>query len=388
MSTSVKIAIDATLLSSFHGGGKDQVLLNLLKGFEALKQSERFRIVCYPEQVSALRAIIPSGDFICLPKRREEYQRNKGRIRRILTSLWVRNFPVHRALKESGCQMVFFPTYNTSMRRLPIPSIFIPHDTQTMRKDCGISLWARMCKNIPLWFDIRLRDRVVAISRFDESEIRRFFPKQAYKIIQIYNPIDMDPPEIFDPVREKNIVAINVQFCHKNTSTLIHAFELLEEQNELSLILIGKISPYTVRLKSYVEERELQDRIIFTDFISKEALDNYLDNCALYVNPTFYEGFGMTAVEAIIRGVPTLVSDVTANRETTRDLCNYYSPAGDPEALASAMAEALNRPYDPAAAEARSREICQAYNYRTIAGRYLELFRSVADMRGAKEREA
>lgn len=64
-------------------------------------------------------------------------------------------------------------------------------------------------------------------------------------------------------------------------------------------------------------------------------------NSCLYINPSLFEGFGMTAVEAMILKVPTLLSRVSANYEVTKGLCHYYEPADDVEALAAAILDFL-----------------------------------------------
>ena len=108
--------------------------------------------------------------------------------------------------------------------------------------------------------------------------------------------------------RKKDIVAINLQFHHKNVITLIKAFELIKDKTECNLVFIGNVPDRVKYLKEYVTSHNLDDRIIFKGFVEDEERNYLLENCRLYVNPTLYEGFGMTAVEAIILGVPTLVS--------------------------------------------------------------------------------
>lgn len=101
---------------------------------------------------------------------------------------------------------------------------------------------------------------------------------------------------------------MNLQFHHKNIITLIKAYELIKTQIEYKLVLIGNVPDRVAYLKEYVTEHHLEEDVVFTGFATEEKVNKFLGACALYVNPSVYEGFGMTAVEAIIKQVPTLVS--------------------------------------------------------------------------------
>ena len=97
-------------------------------------------------------------------------------------------------------------------------------------------------------------------------------------------------------------------------------------------------------------------------------------NARLYVNPTLYEGFGMTAIEAMIDQIPTLVSGIPTNYEVTQGLCSYYEPPEDEQALAEKMLECLSRPYTQKELLEISITIREAYRYDKISRDYFEHF--------------
>lgn len=99
-----------------------------------------------------------------------------------------------------------------------------------------------------------------------------------------------------------------------------------------------------------------------------------MSDCDLYINPSLFEGFGMTAVEAMILKVPTLLSKVSANYEVTAGLCKYYEPADDVEALAQAMVDYFKEPYTKEQLDSASIAMINRYDYRTIAAEYMDLF--------------
>ena len=87
----------------------------------------------------------------------------------------------------------------------------------------------------------------------------------------------------------------------------------------------------------------------------------------------------MTAVKAIILGVPTLVSKIPTNDEVTQGLCEYYYPPEDEKVLAEKLIECLNKKYSSDVLEESSKRIYELYNYRHISKLYLRLFRAVME---------
>ena len=110
-------------------------------------------------------------------------------------------------------------------------------------------------------------------------------------------------------------------------------------------------------------------------FVDGKKKRELLVNSCLYINPSLFEGFGMTAVEAMILKVPTLLSRVSANYEVTKGLCHYYEPADDVEALATAILAFFKEPENGEALEDKSKEMLKMYDYQKIAAQYMELFR-------------
>jgi glycosyltransferase involved in cell wall biosynthesis len=62
-----------------------------------------------------------------------------------------------------------------------------------------------------------------------------------------------------------------------------------------------------------------------------------------FVLPSLYEGFGLTALEALAAGVPTVVADRGALPELCGDAAQLVDPT-DPEAIAGALERALDGP--------------------------------------------
>lgn len=176
------------------------------------------------------------------------------------------------------------------------------------------------------------------------------------------------------------ICALNIQFHHKNIITLIKAFELIKDEIPHNLLLIGKVPERVKYLVDYVDKNHLNDRIHFTGFIDDEEMYYFLANCSLYVNPSLYEGFGMTAIEAMIFEVPVLVSKIPANYEVTQGLGYYYEPADDSHKLADAIKNCLENPPSQDELHSIKAQMNQTYNYKIIAQQYYDFFSSLMNI--------
>lgn len=365
----MRVGIDGTFITPVHQGGKDQVLLNLLRGFEAIGVAEDIVVTCDPKVERIFASSSPSARRIPVGMSRPD-----GRPAPLIRRNWTRTFEIPRKLLKAGAQCILFPSYNTSLRRLPVSSAVIPHDVQPSVRREAFSFRARAVKGAYLAADFRLRDAIIAVSDYDRRTIEEFYPEYAHKTVRIYNPIAVSPGTAVSP-REPLILAVNIQHVHKNTMTLIRAFEALLDVFPHRLVLVGRLSTCGSSLMEYVERRpELSRRVEFTGFLPDGDLDRLYRTCALYVNPSLFEGFGMTAVEAMIKGAPVLVADVAANREVTAGLCGYYEPADDAAALASVMRSVLERPYDVKRAERSAEILYDQYRPDVVAKEYWALF--------------
>jgi mannosylfructose-phosphate synthase len=61
-------------------------------------------------------------------------------------------------------------------------------------------------------------------------------------------------------------------------------------------------------LKEQVAQLNLQDRVVFSGFVPDEELPDYYRAADVFVLCSRYEPFGMTAVEAMASGTPTVVT--------------------------------------------------------------------------------
>jgi glycosyltransferase involved in cell wall biosynthesis len=83
------------------------------------------------------------------------------------------------------------------------------------------------------------------------------------------------------------------------------------------------------------------DAVVIAGYLSDADLPRVVAGAVAVVLPSRYEGFGLPALEAMACGVPAVVSDLPVLREVTGGLAKYV-PVGDADALATALAAAVD----------------------------------------------
>lgn len=369
----MKVAIDLTFLRERYGGGKEEFVNNLLKGFSENGQGAGVLLMAWPERVSTLRESFPDSKIISIEIRLPGWIKNTKK------ELIFRSMLLPRILREEKADVMFFPVGYSGFRKIPLPTVINTHDIQFVdkpwRTPWHISKLIRFLYGVDFW----LRDRIIAISKYDQKVFQQHFPQYRSKSIQIYNPIIFSD-ESWKPQKDPGyILAVNVGYPHKNTKTLLEAFEILAKKVPQDLILVGNSYMDVGLLEQWIALHPYKERIHWKGFVSRQELEQLYSQCSVYVTPSLYEGFGMTAVEALGMGIPVVASRETAIPEATREMARYYEPTQDHKALAEAVFESLTSPPSIEQRERAKKEMRQSYDYRVIAESYWSLFEGLVE---------
>jgi glycosyltransferase involved in cell wall biosynthesis len=371
----MKIIIDLSYIRSLNSGGKTRFSFILLKGISKTDTKNDYTIICNDGLNDFIKSTFPAFKTVAI----KDYHRFKNKkIIYMLIKLMYRTFIIPHIIKNQNPDVVFFPHDCVCLlnRYKKIKTVMLPHDIQPISNPMRWSFIMRYYFKIYYPQDFKYMDKIIAISDADKSEMETFFPRYIKKYKKIYNPIDTDAYEEFtyNSVKQNTIVAVNYAGPHKNCLTLVKAFGSIIKKTECNLILIGNPDN---NINEYIKAHGLENRITVTGYIDDYTKNNYLANCRLYVNPTLFEGFGMTAVEAIMLGAPSLLSDIPVNREVTLGYADYYYPPEDADVLAEKMLESLAKTHSDEELIMRAKIITEKYNYINAAKEYINLFEGV-----------
>ena len=122
-------------------------------------------------------------------------------------------------------------------------------------------------------------------------------------------------------------------------------------------------------LKSQAEALGIGNKVYFTGYLNQKQVQKMYKCSDIAVFPSTYEPFGIVALEAMLAGIPTVVSDVGGLNEIIQhELDGMKSYAGNSNSIADSILTLL---YDHALASKVSKnakiKVKQEYNWNKIA---------------------
>ncbi len=153
-------------------------------------------------------------------------------------------------------------------------------------------------------------------------------------------------------------------FANKNVEAVLRAWRLFAaSEREIDLRICGLGGAARRRAEALVAELDLGNRVDLLPWLSDTAFQRMFAGAAVVLFPSDFEGFGLPAVEAMLLGIPVVISDDPALLEVTGGLATVASSDGAAE-LAEAIVRALATPPNRLA---EARERAQELTWRATA---------------------
>jgi glycosyltransferase involved in cell wall biosynthesis len=110
--------------------------------------------------------------------------------------------------------------------------------------------------------------------------------------------------------------------------------------------------------------------------LSASAVAEELSRAAIFCLPARYEPFGLAALEAALSGCALVLGDIPSLHEVWDDAALFVDP-NDPKALAVTLQNLIDRPEMQASLARRAQRQAKHYSIKTMAERYLCLYRGL-----------
>lgn len=212
---------------------------------------------------------------------------------------------------------------------------------------------------------VREADRIIAISECTKRDIMHFGKVPSEKIDLIYQSCStyFKQRESEQKLQEVNshymlppryVIGVGTIEERKNMLLAVKAMLLLPE--ELSLILVGRPTPYADKIQRFIEEHRLGQRVRMLHNVPNADLPAIYQMAEVAVYPSRYEGFGIPVIEAIQSGLPVVAGSGSCLEEAGGPDTLYVSP-DDVEGMAAAITQVLK------GAEGREQRIERTQDY-------------------------
>ena len=330
-----------------------------------------------------------------------------------LTTMWTAGFPEPmtfslRAARELRGRLGEFDVIHDNqslgwgllaLQRAGAPLVTTIHHPITVDRelDLASASWRRRL-TLRRWYGFlrmqravarRLR-RVVTVSRSSAEDIVRDFGVDPTRVEVV--PLGVQP-EVFGAREHERVPGRVVAMASadsplKGIATLLEAVAKLRTERDVTLTLVSRPTPGgpTERL---VDALGLHDAVRFVSGVTVEELAAEMGSAQVACVPSLYEGFSLPTLEAMACGTPLVVSDAGAIPEVVGEpgVCADVVPAGDVEALTSALRALLDDPERRAAMGAAGRErATTSFSWEVVARATTAVYeRAIREATGASE---
>jgi glycosyltransferase involved in cell wall biosynthesis len=193
------------------------------------------------------------------------------------------------------------------------------------------------------WMMAKFANDVICVSSVIEVNLAKRYPAGKNRFVTIRNgapPVVPGERSQEEQLRSLGLTPGGYILCvgrldpSKAFHDVVQAFKTANP-GDLKLAIVGGSmgsDKYAATLKETAS-----DSIIFTGARSSDEVRTLYRNAALFVHPSYHEGFPMVVLEALAANVPILLSDIPAHLEIGLD-AECYFPKGDTHALATGLA--------------------------------------------------
>jgi D-inositol-3-phosphate glycosyltransferase len=235
-------------------------------------------------------------------------------------------------------------------------------------------------------------DQVIAFSPHERDQIVQLYDGLPSKIKVIPAGVDLgmfQPLDRIEARRKLGIPGSNILLYVgrieplKGLDVLLQAVACLKERGGWRLLIIGgdgQSDGELARLGSLAAELGINEVVTFMGTVDHETLPLFYNAADICVVPSYYESFGLVAIEALACGIPVVASSVGGLVTTVRDgETGYLIPQHRPEAFAQRLELLLSDGGLRRRLGAAARASVARYSWPLIAQRVLDAYRALAE---------
>jgi glycosyltransferase involved in cell wall biosynthesis len=329
----MRVAIDARL-AYYTDGGIAHYTLNLARALAEAAPADRFTLLRSVKQWGGLPTApnLRSAPLLTPPHHRFEQ----------LT------LPLEVALMRPD--LLHCPDFIPPFRRT-CPAVVTVHDLAFLRYPENLTDESRRYYG-QVRRAVESAERTIVVSEATARDLAELLGVGSARVRVIHNGLDPSfraPPDPVDIARVRARWGLDRPYLlflgtlepRKDVPTLLRAFAAVRASHPgLLLALVGRRGWLYEPIFDTIEALGLQRDVRTIEDAANADLPPLFDGASAFALPSLYEGFGLPALEALARGVPTVVADTSSLPEVVGDAALRHPP-GDHEALAGCLLRLL-----------------------------------------------
>lgn len=258
-----------------------------------------------------------------------------GSVRNLISDQWWLEAELPRLAAAARADVIHHPLYARGIRTR-IPQVNTIHDLSFERLPECFDLRFRLYAHLAYRAAARAAAAVICVSETTANDARELWGIDAERIVVArHGPGQPPPPAQGGPAADgepRHFLYVGDDEPRKNIRTLLAAYRLYRERAErpLPLLLAGAAtaSGPGIQLESAP---------------TRERLFELYGSAAALIQPSLYEGFGLTVLEAMVAGTPVLAARSPGLLEVCDHAVRLADPR-DPGSFAEAMVALASEP--------------------------------------------
>ena len=343
-----KLAVDLLWLRPGKVGGTEFFTRNLLDGFAELSEQFKLVLVCSEDNADSFKKYTedPRFEILTAPVA------NSNISKRII---W-QNLHLNSLLKKNGLKHCFSPVYDRPVRNGGISWYTVIHDIQAYHYP-KLHPFHEVVYSKMVWNTDRKKSVLnITTTEYVKEDITKNYKFDPDTTTVINIPVAVDKKDVSEEeyvefckkysIEGDYFYTISQLIPHKNFPTLVKLMaEVRKNHPELpqKLYTSGISGNGAAEFERLIKEEGLEDAIIRTGFIPNEDKVMFYSNCKYFLFPSYFEGFGIPPVEAMMCGATVVTTNKTSIPEVTQGRANYVEDPLDVDEWIKAIEGAVNR---------------------------------------------
>ena len=333
-----------------------------------------------------LRQQVSDCENIIFSVRKHRFLGEKTPFSAIGDAYW-RSRSIVKDLKRDGIQLYHGLSGELpwGIRQSGIPSVVTIHDLIFLRhpefyKPIDVKLYTWKFRQT-----LKEASHIIAISECTRRDIIEYGQVPEQKISLIYQSCAQRFSASTDEALMQQVAKhyqlpqryiLNVGSIEARKNILLAVQALPHLPADISLVIIGRHTPYTDKVMAYVQQHQLQQRVHILHGVPDEHLPALYAMAEAFVYPSVYEGFGIPIIEAIRCGLPVVACTGSCLEEAGGPDSIYVAPT-DIMGMADAIRRSLRGADNREARIERSQAYIRRFEGNDVAGQVYELYQRI-----------
>ena len=260
-----------------------------------------------------------------------------GLVNAVRKRVTLRNDLLQDFLKKHRIQALFGLTLQNSCGDIPVLSWI--YDFRHVHVPEMFSRSEIHLRNKIFHRTAKVSERIILMSESAKHDFEVFVPKYANKA-RVLKTASLIPLAVYESspssvltvygLPEKFFYFPSQYWKHKNHESLFQAICLLKKKGfRIFAVCTGPqedryCKSHFARLTSLIKELDIEEEVVLLGMVPRMHMFHLIRQCVCVLNPSLFEGFGLTADEARSVGKRALLSDIPAHREQSPPKGMYF----------------------------------------------------------------